>query len=171
MKYSDIPQHTRQPNYVINIPWDMLQEKIARYVSEFKGDIDPPFQRGHVWTTEQQSAYVEYKLKGGIGSNLILWNCPGWMADFRGPMQLVDGKQRIQAVLNFLENKIPVFGQYYLKHFEGRLPWSLDFVFGVNNLPSQAAVLKWYLELNAGGTPHTEAELEKVRNMIRRRTK
>jgi hypothetical protein len=32
------------------------------------------------------------------------------MDDFRGPMELVDGKQRVTAVLEFQENKFKVFG-------------------------------------------------------------
>ena len=36
----------------------------------------------------------------------------------------------------------------------------------INTLPTRAAVLQWYLEMNAGGTPHADAEIERVRGLL-----
>jgi hypothetical protein len=41
----------------------------------------------------------------------------------------------------------------------------------VNDLKTEAEVLRWYLEINAGGTPHTEEELDKVRKMLKKARK
>lgn len=110
---------------------------------------------------------MEFKLRGGDGADLILFNCPGWKDDFRGPFVLVDGKQRLSAVLRFLNNELKVFG-YYLNEFEDkimkRVPCS--FIFCINNLPTMNDVYKWYIEVNSGGTPHSKEEIEKVRSMI-----
>jgi hypothetical protein len=35
----------------------------------------------------------------------------------------------------------------------------MDFVFAVNDLPTRAAVLQWYLDLNTGGVVHTSHEI------------
>jgi hypothetical protein len=129
-------------------------------------DLNPDFQRGHVWTREQQIAYVEFKLRGGRGSNTILFNCKGWMHSFEGPYVLVDGKQRITAVLAFLHDEIPAFGHLY-SEFTGKLRMTgADFVIQVNDLKTRAEVLQWYIELNAGGTPHTQEEIEKVKQLL-----
>jgi hypothetical protein len=86
---------------------------------------------------------------------------------FTGNMVLVDGLQRITAVLMFLHNEIPAFG-VYRKEWEGRLSMTgPDFIFVVNDLPTREKVLKWYLNMNSGGTVHTEAELDKVRELLR----
>lgn len=168
MKYADIPQLTPFGSYSINVSWDYVEDWIDhKEHSPYTIDLDPPFQRAHVWTEQQQREYVEFKLRGGRGSNQILWNCPGWMAKITGPLVLVDGKQRLEAVRKFLRNDLSIFSGHYCSDFEDRLRLSCaDFIFTVNNLPDTQAVLQWYLELNSGGTPHTTAELEKVRKML-----
>ena len=106
-------------------------------------------------------------LRGGKGSNEIRFNCVGWMEDFRGPFLLVDGKQRLEAVRRFLDNKLPVFIGHYCGDFEDKLKLAhVDFVMMVNSLPDLKAVLQWYLEINAGGIAHTKEELDKVRRLL-----
>ena len=177
MKFSDIPKFTRPANYRINVSWDYFPNLIDKWTNEWKGDsegnlnLNPEFQRGHVWTRKQQIAYVEFKLRGGYGANDILFNCVGWMGKFEGPFVLVDGKQRIEAVFQFLNNKLKVFEKYYRKDFEGRISSDTDFIFHVNDLKTEEEVLNWYLELNSGGTPHTKAELDKVKKMLQKISK
>ena len=167
MKYSDIEKFTKNGNYRVNIAWSQLEHALHRYLNEHISplNLNPEYQRGHVWTEEQKIAYVEFKLKDGQGSDIIYLNCPGWMIDFRGPFELVDGKQRIQAVLDFLNNKIKVFGCYY-SEFKGRIPSHADFVFIVNDLTKKSDVLNWYIQINTGGTPHTDEEINKVKSML-----
>lgn len=167
MKFSDIPQFIHGGNYKSTQEWRMLPKIIKDWETEELAplDIDPDFQRGHVWTIGQKISYIEYKLKGGQGSDIILFNCPGWMDNWKGPFQLVDGKQRLNAVLLFLNNEIPVFGNNYYSNFEDRL-FNVHFTFHINNLKTRKEVLQWYIELNTGGTVHTEEEINKVRSML-----
>lgn len=44
------------------------------------------------------------------------------------------------------------------------------FKFRICNLRTEAEVLRLYLAINAGGTPHTEEELNRVRRMLEERT-
>ena len=170
MKFIDIPKLTKSASYRVHQSWKHIEEALKRYTLErntARLDLNPEFQRGHVWTTEQQRAYVEFKLKSGEGSELLFFNCIGWMNDFRGPFVLVDGKQRLEAVRKFLRNELTIFNGYYRKDFEDDIG-SMEpyFIFCVNDLPNMQLVLQWYLELNEGGTPHTKEELDKVRRMI-----
>lgn len=168
MNFQEIELFTRTPNYRINVGWKYLQDQLDSW-NEREGelDLDPEFQRGHVWTEAQQIAFVEFVLRGGVGSLEIKFNHPGWGSTYKGTMQLVDGKQRLTAVLKFLNNEIPAFGTYY-KDFTGYLPSDAQLIFLVNDLKTEAEVLQWYLEINAGGTPHTEEELNKVRRMLKK---
>lgn len=53
MKFSEIPKLTRSASYRVHQSWKYLDETLERYQSEeysAKLDIDPEFQRGHVWT-------------------------------------------------------------------------------------------------------------------------
>lgn len=174
MKFSDIPQLTRSANYKVNQPWSDLIYVLDRYKREYGLDDNPEFQRGHVWTEDQQIAYVEFKLRGGAGSNELQFNCAGWMDNFEGPFVLVDGKQRLTAVTKFLNNELRIFHEldsigagFLYSDFEDKLRiMNPDFVFHVNNLLTMEHVYKWYLELNSGGTPHTKEELDKVRKLL-----
>lgn len=182
MRFIDIPKRVRQANYRINISWKFLEETLMDWEVRHKRscmlglDMNPEFQRGHVWTEEQQVAYVEFKLSGGIGSNEILFNCTGWMDDFRGPFVLVDGKQRIEAVTRFKRGDIRIFrnldkrkgkpGFFYHEFSDDFGSLEPCFIFCVNNLESEKDVLKWYLEINTGGTPHTKEEIDKVKKML-----
>lgn len=171
MKFADIPQLTRMGSYEINVGWKYLEEQLEHYASDSrcKLELDPEFQRAHVWNEQKQRAYVEYILRGGHSSKVIYFNCAGWMKDFRGPMYLVDGKQRLEAVRKFMRNELTVFNGNYYKDFEDSLRLvGADFKFHVNDLPTYKAVLQWYLDLNAGGVIHTEEELNKVREMLKK---
>ena len=115
--------------------------------------LNPDFQRGHVWTERQQVAWLEYHLQGGKSGNTIYFNNPFWI-NVIGPKQgeykdyvCVDGLQRITAVQKFIHNEIKVFGSYY-KEFEKE-------------------VLQWYIDMNVGGTPHDNSEIERVKGMLR----
>lgn len=167
MRFEEIPQLIRSGGYAINVSWTYVEEWITSHTKDlYKLELDPLFQRAHVWTEDQQRAYVEFKLRGGLGSDVILWNCEGWMRDFKGPLMLVDGKQRLEAVRKFLRDGLTVFDGSRCSEMGRLSSIRPDFVFSINNLPGKRLVLQWYLELNSGGTPHTTAELDRVRKML-----
>ena len=166
MRLQDIPQFTSDGNYQINQPWDSLEAWLARERDEVEIDLNPDFQRGHVWSELQQIRFVEFCLKGGKGSNTIRFNCCGWMQDFRGPFELVDGKQRLEAVRKFMRNELPAFG-FTIEQYEGKFPFArYDFLIRVNDLPTRREVLQWYLDINTGGVVHTDTEIAKVRDLL-----
>jgi hypothetical protein len=174
MNIKDIEKFTNPAHYRTNVPWASVESNLKQYdekngILGFIGlNLDPDFQRGHVWTEDKQIAYVEYKLRGGEYSDLILFNHPNWMNSFKGEMVLVDGKQRLEAVRKFIRNELPVFGGNYLKDFDQpkQLLWSVDFLFCVNNIKTREGILKWYLELNSGGVVHTKEEIDKVKRLL-----
>lgn len=162
-RFESIPQLTRSGNYAVHVPWRYLDG----WCSDFPKDLDPEFQRVHVWNRNQQSRYVEFVLRGGKSSKDLYWNCRGWMKHAMGehPLILVDGKQRLRAVNLFLNNKIKAFG-YYLRQFEDKLPMDADFIMHVNDLETYEEVLEWYIDLNSGGVAHTSAEINKVKGIL-----
>lgn len=170
-RFHDIPQFTKMAGYGVDVQWDYLERHLGRYGEYPNGlDLDPDFQRGHVWTEAQQAAYVEHCLRGGWASRVLLFNCVGWNhgSGDPGPIVLVDGKQRLTAVLRFLHDEISIFGGHRRCDYTDHMSmFSATFRVCVNDLPTRAAVLNWYIELNAGGTPHTNAELDKVRALLK----
>jgi len=133
-------------------------------------ELDPDFQRGHVWTEAKQIAYVEFCLRDGTGSRTLLFNQPNWMGSYKGVMVLIDGKQRLEAVRKFMRNELPVFGGTYLNDFSDKdvllRSDGASFKFAVATLKTRREVLELYLQINSGGVVHTEEELAKVEALL-----
>lgn len=160
MRFSDIKLFPRAI-YEIDVRWDSVE----RHLLDCEGlDLDPDFQRAHVWTVAQQRAYVEYMLRGGEVARTVCVNAPRWDKEGYAGAVLVDGKQRLEAVRSFMRGDLPIFGGHRRgdftdspRVFAGRLKWC------VTALPTRAAVLDLYLNINAGGTPHSAEEIARVR--------
>ena len=171
-KFKDIPQFTSGGCYQCNYPLTSLVKYIEEEVETMGLQLNPDFQRGHVWTEEQQIAWLEYHLRGGKSGNTIYLNNPFWH-NVLSPKQTdytdyvcVDGLQRITAAQKFIHNKIKVFGSYY-DEFEDKirvLPQTM--ILNVNDLKSEKEVSQWYVDMNAGGTPHSSEEIDRVIKMI-----
>ena len=185
MKFADIKKFTPSPGYAVHVDWKYLEPHLVEWGQEKNNelgpnagvDLDPDFQRAHVWTEQQQVAYVEYILHGGVSGRDIYFNCKGWGRGYEGPFVLVDGKQRLEAVRKFLRDELTIFKD--LRHPQGyaasgvkfsdftdRLPFQAMFIFHVNDLKKRADVLRWYLEMNTGGTVHSSEEISKVQRML-----
>ena len=165
-KFSEIEQYTSDGNYTVDIPVLYLDETLEHY-SKYNLELMPDFQRGHVWTEDKQVAFVEHFLKGGRGPEIIRFNCHGWMRNTTGnSMVLVDGLQRLTALLRFMNNEIPAFGTFY-HDFTDRLPVKLSVKFIVNDLPTRADVLQWYINLNSGGVVHSQEEIDRVQDLLK----
>lgn len=172
-KFSEIKKVTRNPNYSVDISWDYFVDYYyANAILDDNLDINPPFQRHHVWTEEQKIRYIEHILRGGASGKDIYCNCAGWSMgevgrDYpNGQYVLVDGKQRIDAVLGFFNNEFPIFEGSYYKDYTDNIRSYAGFKWHVNDLNSYEEVLQWYIDLNAGGTIHPKEEIERVKQLL-----
>lgn len=161
MDFNNIKQFPHS-SYHVDIGWDYLQTWLNETDKDYGLDLDPPYQRGYKWSEYQKSAYIEYNLKGGFSGKDIFWNCAGWNGRSRlqGPMELVDGKQRLNAVLEFMQNRVPVFNGITYSRFTGKPRiYNFRFKFHINSLENRKDVVDWYLGLNTGGSIHTKEDL------------
>lgn len=138
-----------------------------------KLELEPDFQRGHVWTDGQRIKYVESLLRG-CAPRTIFFNCPGWsgiqpasatrVSDF----ECVDGLQRLTAVRKFMAGEIKVFGGLSAEDLKGSpfSPNGYTLRFAVFELPTRSELLQFYLDLNSGGTVHASDEIERVRALL-----
>ena len=180
MKIRNLPKFIHGGNYACDVSWNYLEEWLASHSRDGASlDLDPDFQRGHVWDDAKRIKYVEYVLRGGESSKDLWWNCKNWMGGGAGPIQIVDGKQRMEAALRFVRNDLPVFSDlrqeqepgaregWLYSEFEDKLGiLDASFRMHVNNLPKRELVLQWYLDLNEGGVVHTEDELLRVKVLL-----
>jgi len=169
--FRDIPQFTREGGYAVDYPIHSLVKWIFTQVNEESLNLCPDFQRGHVWTEKQQIRYLEFLLRGGKTGRDLYFNCPSWQAPVAcgeyNDFVCVDGLQRITAITRFVNNELPVFGSYFSEYEDKRwLTIHSTVRVHVNDLKTRREVINWYLEMNTGGTPHTDAEIERVRALL-----
>lgn len=167
LDFKTIKKFTGDGRYVVDVDVESVKYHIERYQEKHGLQLNPDFQRGHVWSEEQQISFMEFLFRGGVIPP-IRFNHNNWMA-FKptgNEMVCVDGLQRITAILKFMDNKLPIFGGYLKDDIEG-IHYSDYYVrFSVNNIKNRSEVLTWYVELNEGGTPHSKEEIERVKKLI-----
>lgn len=141
-------------------------ERVQTELEEMNLQLISDFQRGHVWTEEQQIAYVEFFLKGGKSGRDFYYNIND------EEYVCVDGLQRTTALTRFVNNEIKVFGQYFAEFdfdkYLAKYQPSAEFAVNIyrNNLSNKKDILEWYVDMNSGGTPHSKEEIERIKRMI-----
>jgi len=114
---------------------------------------------------EQVACCTLCAARGEVGKNLT-FNAVGWGTNIEiGPYEIVDGKQRLEAVRAWLRDEFKAHG-YYRSEFTDRMRLHMGFKWRICSLETRAEILQLYLNINAGGTPHTQAELGRVREML-----
>ncbi|MFM5295092.1 hypothetical protein ACEUAI_12780 [Aeromonas veronii] len=172
---SEIINPLPQSAYTTNIMWRSLTEMMRQLGEEYQGlDWSPDFQRGHVWTSEQREHYILNCLRGVVDeSNMtIRFNCPNWtakkskMSNLPNGLQCIDGLQRATAIIDFMNGKFKVngLGPDDLRETTFSAD-SLRIRLVVYKIQMKSDLLKLYIDLNAGGTPHPKEELQRIRTM------
>lgn len=149
---------------------NMNQEiaSILGKVYSFGVDFNPRYQREYVW-----GIYDERKLINSIFSNIdigkfvFIHNEYKDGDDFRG-YTIVDGKQRINALCRYYENKFNWGGYYYndlSHHMQSHFKSFLVAVGEVRNITEEQEI-RLFLMLNEGGLPQSETHLKYVRSLL-----
>lgn len=113
----------------------------------------PDFQRAPVWTEAQKIRFVE-SCWIGLPIGAFIWNdAPGTPFD----QWLLDGQQRITAVMEYVADAFPVLGHRFseLTEVDYRI-WDMAVAFPClkTNLRNEAQLREVYDRLAYGGTPH-----------------
>jgi uncharacterized protein with ParB-like and HNH nuclease domain len=171
-KFSDIPQFTTDGYYQVEYNLVRFVKYLQEEVEEYGLQLNPDFQRGHVWTEQQQIDWLEYFLMGGKSGNVIYLNNP-FLHRYREPKPneygdyvCVDGLQRITSIQKFVSNEIKVFGSYFKEYEEPVRMIKHNIKVNINDLRTKSEVLKWYIGMNSGGTPHSKSEIERIEELL-----
>lgn len=168
MRFKDIKPFTQIGSWECDYELVQFEQQITKWEREMGLEMNPDFQRGHVWNERQQIRYMEFLLRGGKTARTIYLNRPGWQAEeplIYKEFVCVDGLQRSTAIIRFVRNEIPVFNAYFFQ-YEDRPRLSQGVKININELPTKEAVLNWYIEFNTGGTIHTESEIDRVQRLL-----
>lgn len=73
-------------------------------------ELNPPYQRGLVWTDEQRENLIRSLIEG-IPCGIVYRNFRGWQHD--APYVIVDGKQRIDTIRRFYAGEFTVPADWF----------------------------------------------------------
>lgn len=170
MKWNEIPKFKEyELTNPINLGFVSYVEFIKEQIQKYNLQLTPEFQRGHVWTQEQQEEYIEFFLRGGKTGRDFYFN---WNKKTKEYV-CVDGLQRTTALIKFVNGEILAFGQNFAdfeftKNETGGNPlpeYRINIY--MNYLENTKEILEWYIDMNFGGTVHTVEEIGKVRDMMK----
>lgn len=165
--------------YEVDSSWSGFLEQLRGMCGEGGSLImNPDFQRGHVWTSDQQRLFLENHLRGILPSSAmsVQFNAPDWdphrarePTDLTTDLVCLDGLQRITAVMGFMDGEVRPFG-LHVDDLAGtpytpRITIS-RFRVAIYSHRTRAAVLQHYLDFNTGGTVHTQDEIERVQRLL-----
>ena len=134
--------------------------------SYWRGLIDnPDYQRGYVWGLEDKQRLVRSIFnRTDIGKFLFV--------DYPYPenrLEVVDGKQRLRAIMDFMEGRFSYEGKVWNQlSFDDKHSFT-DIMVQTCTLDStqvtKADILWLFLSLNTGGVPQTDEHVAKARKL------
>ena len=170
----------RKSTYVVDVRIYSIETTLKQFEEqaiESGGvfDLNPDFQRGHVWNENKQIKFIEAVLKNNAPV-LVKFNCASYFQSRKevvgmNPSDIicVDGLQRITAMRKFVAGELKVFDKYYVSDFEGT-PFDIrryTFKIEMFDFTERNALLKFYIDLNRGGVVHSDEEIERVKALIK----
>ena len=135
-------------------------------------------QRPLVWTLAQKQSLIESMLKDVYIPPISYVECQA-LDNSKPTIYIIDGKQRLNAYFDFLDNKFPIIQndiEYYYKDLNG-LAKALIFDRSYNKLHSkhiwlypedfytqktETFMLDWFYSLNFAGTPQEQSHFDSL---------
>jgi hypothetical protein len=183
LPYRNLEKATAPPRLERNkdIRFSYQQRTIDSLVMLYYGrsglDLYPKYQRDFVWTIEQKKALIDSIFNNvDIGKFAIIRR--PWGDDPHKPAtpklyEILDGKQRINAILEFLEDRYTYRGRYYSElnsrdqlHFDD---YSISYAETDHLTATQK--YRYFLNLNTSGTPVDPKHMEKIKEMLKNEEK
>lgn len=163
-------------NYVTDVDLGRLERTFTMYHYDYGFEYCPDFQRGHVWTRQQQIAYMEAFVRNTLGDSqrTITLNCPVFGRNLKDPvgmsdkMVIVDGLQRATAIIAYMKDEFTIFNGLKASDFDVSA-FSLKrktVKVQILNYHKKTDLLKYYILINSGGVVHSEAEINRVKEMV-----
>lgn len=169
-------------NYIVDVPFKMVEYELKKYEDCYGLELIPDFQRGHIWSQDQQIKYIEATVKGTVApsSRFITFNCSDWgdnnSDEVIKDMVCIDGLQRLTAVRRWMNDEFTIFNDLFeygvSKEFFDRTSLSFNSLsngikIAILGMQTKEEILKYYLAFNDGGTVHSPEEIARVKQMLK----
>lgn len=133
-------------------------------------DMNPPYQRELVWKTSHKIAFIEYLISGMPIGDFAVATID---TDTQYMVELVDGKQRINAILSFMNDEFGIHIDDELVYFSEmniseqrkfrNIPLPVTELLHANDLIVR---VRYFYKINFGGVPQSEEHRLMVENML-----
>lgn len=132
-------------------------------------DFDPDYQRGYVWDNTDKELLLDSIFKNiDIGKFVLIHLSNGEWLERGFSYEILDGKQRLSALIEFYENKLPYKGKYYneLSKNDKRAFTEHQIAIAEVRETDKKTVLKYFIMLNRTGKSMDESHLAEVERML-----
>lgn len=156
---------------IVKVDTDL--SKIYRKYAEEEIDLNPEYQRGLVWTDKQKQEYILAILKQRAKITPVIIE----KLTEQGTVlyEILDGKQRLTALFDYIDNKYPLQTGEYFKDLSAKdinvitqTRVSYTRITSYNECDvSLDFKLAYFLEINALGTKITDEHIEKIENKLK----
>jgi hypothetical protein len=115
--------------------WDLYNRKLL--------DLDPPYQRRSVWNQNYKDYFIDTVLNGYPAPAIFIYQ--EITSEGVSKVSVVDGKQRLSTLFEFVNNEFPVYENATIQRFKGKYFKDLDtkdkqefwkYQFAIEYLPS-----------------------------------
>ena len=106
---------------IVKQTWSILE--IYQKTKSGKLNLSPDYQRNNIWKIDKQTAFIESLFMGIIIPPIYVVEIPGANMLEESSYEVVDGKQRLTTIKNFLTNEIALHEkslEYYTDWFGGK---------------------------------------------------
>jgi len=129
-------------------------------IEEFLSYCVPEFQRSNnKWSSSMKIKFIENLLLGAK-STLLLYYAEEDNA------KIIDGLQRITAILQFLNNEFQVFGRYYFDMLPKQFYSNVSINIKIYTFKTNFEILKFYIDMNEGIT-HSKEDIDKAKQYFK----
>lgn len=147
---------------------------VYQWYKDKQVDLNPIYQRDLVWTQEQKEHYLINLFEGRakIEPTIVQY----YEDDTDNEIyEVLDGKQRLSTLFDFIDNKISVKGLYFKDLHDDDQKFLMNFNVqynrvmkrnGYNNLDIKTKLQLFY-EINLYGTKMSDEDLERVESLLK----
>lgn len=174
VKWIDIREYQEKNNDTLEKNADIVLNYSNRHMGDlfskayyFGVNFEPEYQRDYVWDFKDKVALID-SIFNNVDIGKFVFIHKGYSEDYM--YEILDGKQRMRAILDFYEDRFRYKGRYFSdlsykdkNHFKN---YGIS-IAEVNQL-TEEQVLRYFLMVNTTGKSMAKEHLDKIRNMLKR---